>query len=431
LAGAVRPGPGATFATCGVIAMAMSKEASAVRIALVADASPVSDARSAATAAGPDGHAQRLSALASTLAGSGHSVTIYARKDAPALPSRVTAEPGVTIEHLPAGPATRLPDDKLLPHLAGFSEQMAQRWRQRSPDVVHAHFWTSGLAALAATRGLSLPVVQTFYSLGAAERRHDRAAGGPAARVKLEPVIARSVSAVLASSSREQAELASIGVPRASIRVVPCGVDTTAFLPDGPVAKRSRRPRLLAVSPLSGRHGLDTIIRALAWVRGAELVIAGGPPPAQLDSCPEYPRLVRLAEQLRVADRVTFTGRVSRERMPALLRSADLLVHLPLFEPFGMVPLEAMACGTPVVAAEGGSQQDAVVDGTTGALIPPGEPVLLARRIRELLASPILLEGYGIAAADRARARYSWERIGLETVAAYERSVAGTAGPSR
>ena len=88
-----------------------------------------------------------------------------------------------------------------------------------------------------------------------------------------------------------------------------------------------------------------------------------------------------------------------------------------------MVPLEAMACGTPVMAAAGGSHQDAIVDGATGVLVRPGQPALLARRIRQLLASPMLLQGYGIAAADRARARYSWERIGRETLAVYERSL--------
>jgi glycosyltransferase involved in cell wall biosynthesis len=124
-----------------------------------------------------------------------------------------------------------------------------------------------------------------------------------------------------------------------------------------------------------------------------------------------------------VADRVVFAGQVSRTRLPALLRSADLLVHTAMYEPFGMTPLEAMACGTPVMATAGGSHQDEVVDGATGVLVRPGQPAVLAARIRQLLASPMLLQGYGIAAADRARARYSWDRIGRETAAVYERSL--------
>jgi D-inositol-3-phosphate glycosyltransferase len=202
---------------------------------------------------------------------------------------------------------------------------------------------------------------------------------------------------------------------------VPSGVDVSAFGPAGPVARRTKRPRLLAVASHAQDHGLDTVIRALAHIPGAELLIVGGPPRAQLSGDPVLHGLAQLAERTGVSDRVLFTGQVGAARMPALLRSADMVVHVAMYEPFGLVPLEAMACGTPVVAAAGGSHQDAVVDGTTGILIPPGSPAALARRIRQLLASPMLLQGYGIAAADRASTRYSWERIAKETVAVYER----------
>ncbi len=395
-----------------------------MKIALVAEQASQHPAVRSSTAAEGGSQAHGLATLARTLGGFGNQVTIYTRKDAPGLPARAELAPGVTVEHLAAGPAARLPDDKVLQHMAAFSGQLAQRWRQRTPDIVHAHFWTGGLAALAATRDVRVPVVQTFHSLGTAERRHyGTLAAGSEARLRLEALIGRSVSAVLASSSGELSELARLGVPRTSVRVVPYGVDTDEFLPDGPVARRGSRPRLLAVAPLTERSGLDVIVRAMADVPSCELVIAGGPPRAQLDQQPVYRSLVRLARQLGVAGRVVFTGKVSRARMPALLRSADLLVHTTLYEPFGMVPLEAMACGTPVVAAAGGSHQDAIVDGTTGVLVRPGHPAALARQVRQLLASPMLLQGYGIAAADRARARYSWERIGRETLAVYERSM--------
>ncbi len=394
-----------------------------MQIALVAEQASQPPAARGASAADTGNQARGLSALARTLGELGHQVTIYMRKDAQSLPARAQLAAGVTVEHLPAGPATRLPADKVLQHMAAFSGQLAQRWHRDTPDIVHSHFWTGGLAALAATRDVRVPVVQTFHSLGTAERRHGTLAAGSEARLRLEALIGRSVSAVLASSSSELAELARLGVPRTSIRVVPYGVDTGEFLPDGPVARRSSRPRLLAVAPLTERSRLDVIVRAIADVPRCELVVAGGPPRAQLSQDPVYRSLVRLARQLRVADRVVFVGQVSRARMPALLRSADLLVHTALYEPFGMVPLEAMACGTPVMAAAGGSHQDAIVDGTTGVLVNPGQPAALARRVRQLLASPMLLQGYGIAAADRARSRYSWDRIGRETLAVYERSL--------
>jgi D-inositol-3-phosphate glycosyltransferase len=395
-----------------------------MRIALVAGQARPGTASLPEPAGSADlpGQAARVSSLGSTLAGLGHQVTIYARKDSPALPRTARLADGLTIEHLTAGPAAPLAEDKLLPHMAAFSGQLAQQWQRSAPDVVHAHFWTSGLAALAATRGLELPVVQTFHSLGSADLRHRSSlSASSAARVRLEGVIARSVAAVLAGSSAEMADLARLGVRRTSIRVVPSGVDVSAFGPAGPVARRTKRPRLLAVASHAQDHGLDTVIRALAHIPGAELLIVGGPPRAQLSGDPVLHGLAQLAERTGVSDRVLFTGQVGAARMPALLRSADMVVHVAMYEPFGLVPLEAMACGTPVVAAAGGSHQDAVVDGTTGILIPPGSPAALARRIRQLLASPMLLQGYGIAAADRASTRYSWERIAKETVAVYER----------
>ena len=158
----------------------------------------------------------------------------------------------------------------------------------------------------------------------------------------------------------------------------------------------------------------------LTRVPGAELVIAGGPAKSQLRKDEAYQDLTGLAERLGVADRVSFTGKIAPGGLPALLRSADLLVSAAPYEPSGAVALAAMACGIPVAAPAVGGCADAVLDGTTGALIPPGRPDLFARRVRDLLSSPLRLEAFGIAAADRATARYSWDRISRETVAAYE-----------
>jgi D-inositol-3-phosphate glycosyltransferase len=169
-------------------------------------------------------------------------------------------------------------------------------------------------------------------------------------------------------------------------------------------------------------NGMDTVIRALAALPGAELLVAGGPARADVGADPVLRELARLAERTGVSDRVMFTGKVAAARVPALLRSADLFVQVTGTESAAILPVEAMACGTPVVAAADSADQDAVVDGATGALVRPGDAAALARRIRQLLASPMLLEGFGIAAADRARSRYSWERVGQQTVAAYERA---------
>ena len=394
-----------------------------MRIALVAHhGSPLTQAtgqESVPQAASIAAHAQALANL-------GHRVTIYARRDARGLPGSAILAPRVTVEHVAAGPLAPLAADELAEHVAPFGDYLAQRWHRNQPDVVHAYFWTSGLAALAAIRGLDVPLVQTFGTLGAA---HRRSSPSPAQerRIRMEACIARSAHAVLASTSAEAAELVRMGVPRASVAVVPCGVDTDEFTPEGRVAKRNGRPRLLAVAPLRKDQGLDVLVRVLARVPGAELVIAGGPARAQLSKDEVYQELVRQAERFGVADRLSFTGKVAAGGLPALLRSADLLVSAATDDPLGAVAIAAMACGTPVAAGAVGGLRDAVLDGTTGVLVPPDRPDMLARRVRLLLASPLRVEAFGIAAADRATARYSWDRISRETLAAYERCLQPTA----
>ena len=389
-----------------------------MRIALVAPSSdpfaPHLDPRSAA-------EATRVISLARSLAAVGHRITVYARKDSDALPESAIAAPGVTIEHVPAGPAAPVEPDALTAHLPEFGNYLTQRWRRNRPDVVHAHSWTMGLAALAGARGLGIPVVQTFGSLGGAERRHGLPETPSDARVRLEACIARTADAVLASSAEELADLARLGVPRAKIKVVPCGVDTEQFSPEGPVAERVAGVRLLAAEPLTEPDNLAIAVHAVAEIPEAELVIMGGPEKASLGKDKAYKGLMRLAKTLHVADRLVFTGRISPEDLPALLRSADVLVSTAPYEPVGLTMLQAMACGTPVVAPASGAVRDAVVDATTGLLMPPGvpHPARLAMMLRRLLANSLRLEAYGIGAADRAKSRYSWERIVRETLTAY------------
>jgi glycosyltransferase involved in cell wall biosynthesis len=348
----------------------------------------------------------QLTELSRSLAECGHKVTVYTRKQHASQPAQLS--PG-GVRVIPLGPAAA---EDPLDGMSAFTGQLRGAWAKNRPDVVHAVRWDSGLAALAAARGFGIPLVQAFGSLGVAEQRHRLALGAAGtARIKLEPAIGRSATTVLAANSDEASDLAQLGVRRSSIRVVPCGIDTDEFTPEGPAAERGARPRLLTVVDAAEEPGLGTLLRALCQVPEAELVIAGGGT--------EYRGL---AESLGVTDRVVFAGPVSRPQLPALLRSADLFVHTATYEPSGTALLEAMACGTAVVATASGAAADAVVDGTTGILVQPGRPVLLAQRIRRLLARPMLVEGYGLAAADRVRSRYSWDRIAAETIAAYERA---------
>jgi glycosyltransferase involved in cell wall biosynthesis len=369
----------------------------------------------------------RLLELSRSLASKGHRVTIYAQRYNAALPERAELEPGVTVEYI--GPADEhYGESDLLAQVPAFSRPLHEHWRRNRPDVVHALRWTSGLAALAAARDLRIPVVQSFDSLGIAERRHHviaRDAGTE--RIRLEPAIGRSASAVLAGSSDEESDLTRLGVPRRSIRVVPCGVDTDEFNPEGPVAERTTRPRLVTMVDLSEYDAVGTLLRAISKVPGADLVVAGGPAPDKLRDDLSFRRLYKLADYLGVSSQVTFAGQVGRAALAPLLRSADLVVSISEYDPTGILAVQAMACGTPVIASAVGGQVDAIVDGTTGILVPPGRPALLAQRIRQLLAHPMLLEAFSVAAADRARSRYSWDRIAHETLAVYDTALGSNA----
>jgi len=381
---------------------------------------------------GPDRDDIGLSELTRNLAGHGHQVTVYTQKN---LPDQAELPAGVRVEHIDADPvaetATEPGDADLLEQVPAFSGPLRSLWQSDRPDVVHALRWTSGLAALAAARDLGIPVVQEFSSLSITERRAAagfadqpgavKANGASAARIRLEPAIGRSATAVLATNSAEVSDLTSLGVHRSSIQVVPWGVDTDLFSPEGPVATRNGRPRLLTVADLTQRKPLETLFRALTHVPGAELLIVGGPAEAELEKDDNYVKLAKFAARLGITDRVIFTGAVEYAAMPPLLRSADLVISTCQYEPSGTTSLQAMACGTPVIAPPVGGHVDAVVDGTTGIIIPPDRPALLAQRIRQLLAHPMLMEAYGVAAVDRVRSRYSWDRIAGETLAVYDR----------
>lgn len=384
---------------------------------------------------GPDRDDIGLGELTRKLAGQGHQVTVYAQKNLADVPDQAELHAGVRVEHIDAGPvaetATESGDADLLERVPAFSGPLRSLWESDRPDVVHALAWTSGLAALAAARDLGIPVVQEFSSLSVAERRAAagfrdqpgavKADGASAARIRLEPAIGRSATAVVATNSAEVSDLASLGVHRSSIRIVPWGVDTDLFTPEGPVAKRNGRPRLLTAADLTQRKPLETLLRALTKVPDAELLVVGGPAEGELSEDDNYVKLAKFAATLGIADRVIFTGTVEYAAMPPLLRSADLVISTCQYEPSGTTSLQAMACGTPVIAPPVGGHIDAVVDGTTGIIIPPDRPALLAQRIRQLLAHPMLIEAYGVAAVDRVRSRYSWDRIAGETLAVYDR----------
>jgi glycosyltransferase involved in cell wall biosynthesis len=232
--------------------------------------------------------------------------------------------------------------------------------------------------------------------------------------------IIERADAIAATCTDEAFELIRLGADPARLSVVPCGVDVDAFRPDGAAEPRTPgRARLVCLGRLVERKGLGDVISALPLLQNAELIVVGGPEAAALASDPEARRLLDLARELGVAERVRLRGRVGRDAVPALLRSADAVVCAPWYEPFGIVPLEAMACGVPVVATAVGGMVDSVVHEVTGLHVPPRNPPALAAALATLLDDAPLRDELGAAGVERVRARYTWAHVAAATLEVY------------
>ncbi|SBT37493.1 glycosyltransferase [Micromonospora auratinigra] len=379
------------------------------------------------------GQHTHVAELAAALVGEGHDVRVYTRRDSTVLPDAVSTPDGYQVCHVPAGPAKRVPKDDLLPYMGEFGSWLADTWRHGdwTPDVAHAHFWLSGLATVHAGRRTGVPTVLTYHALGSVKRRHLGARDtSPPGRVGYERALGRAVDRVVVQCEDEVAELVRMGVPRSRMALVPAGVNQSVFCPDGPVAPRDpARPRILTVGRMVERKGFLDVVRALPAVPDAECVVVGGPAAELLPADSFARRLRALADACGVADRVKLVGGVPREDLAAWYRSTDVLVTAPWYEPFGLTPLEGMACGVPVVGTDVGGITDTVVDGLTGDLVPPRDPRTLGTTIRRLLADKVRRFTYATAALDRIRSRYSWKRCAEQLGAVYA-TVATVARPA-
>ncbi|GID29716.1 glycosyltransferase [Paractinoplanes brasiliensis] len=397
-----------------------------MRIAMISEhASPLA-ALGGVDAGGQNSH---VAELAGALAAAGHQIRVYTRRDSADRPAVIPMADGIDVVHVPAGPATALPKDELLPYMGAFAEWLAENWRTEwKPDVAHAHFWMSGLAAVTAARQCDVPVVQTYHALGSVKRRHQGSADtSPPRRIAYERELGRAVDQVIVQCQDEVRELLRLGVPRTQMTLVPSGVNTERFRADGPAVARDRgRLRILTVARLVERKGVEDQIRALPAVPGAELVVVGGPPDGDLGSDPYARKLRLLAAECRVADRVVLAGAVPSHEMPRWYRSADILAATPWYEPFGLTVLEAMACGVPVVATSVGGLSDTVVDGVTGDLVPPRDPARLGQALRRLAGDDMRRLSYGAAAVDRSQYTYAWPRIAERLAEAYAGVAANT-----
>lgn len=373
--------------------------------------------------------------VAKQLAERGLDVDVYTRCDNAHLPEVVQIGPRMRVIHVPAGPPAAVPKERLLPYMGAFADYMIARMR-REPDpvdVMHANFFMSGEAGLRVKKRIGIPLVMTFHALGRVRRLHQGAADGfPDERFAIEDTLARRCDRLIAECPQDALDLTTHYRADASrIDIVPCGFDAREFRP---VPRADARARLgwpqdafivLQLGRLVPRKGIDNVIDALARMpheprRPARLYIVGGSQAAPDPSRdPELARLAARARAAGVADRVTFVGRRERDTLHLYYSAADVFVTTPWYEPFGITPVEAMACAAAVIGSDVGGIRTTVDHGVTGYLVPPRQPAALAARLVQLRAQPGLCEALGRAGYLRAHRFYTWRGVADRLVAIY------------
>ncbi len=403
-----------------------------MRIALISEhASPL------AAPGGTDSGGQNVyvANVAACLARLGHHVDVLTRRDAPSLPGVVEMEPRLRVIHVPAGPAAPVAKEEMLPLMAAFTAASVQLFRQSEPyDVVHANFFMSGLVGLRLKALLGTPLVMTYHALGLVRREHQGAADGfPPERVAIERRIAQVADRVVAECPQDESDLQRLyGVPAERLAMVPCGVDLAEFGARTTASRRRARRQLglgedefvvLQLGRMVPRKGVDNVIQAVAQMDRSRpvrlLVVGGNSASADESATPEIGRLRTIAAECGLAAAVTFTGQRPRSALRTCYHAADVFVSTPWYEPFGITPLEAMACGLPVIGSAVGGIRYSVVDGITGFLVPPRAPHVLAQRLEQLRADPSLAAALGRAGARRVRSRFTWDRVTEELVDVY------------
>lgn len=392
-----------------------------MRIALVSARSPLAEPGEPGWSA----EVVRVRELADALAGAGHEVTVYARRDDPSRPGAARPGPGLSVHHLDAGPALPPTPERLEGCVPELARALHTSWQTDPPDVVHSHDRATGLAAGAAARELGLALVVSVHPT-----RDDPGGAEPDGPASAERSLLRNADRVVAGSEDELVALLRRGAPRPRLRVVPGGVDTERWRPDGPALRRTERPRLLSLAGLAAGDGVDETINALRGVPEAELFVAGGPAPGSAaDGDADLARLHALAARDGVSGRVRFLGAVSRASVPRLLRSSDALVSVPRWASSGTAALEAMACGRAVVASAVGALRDTVVDEVTGVLVLPGRQAELVAAVRGALAAPGTCTAFGIAGRDRATSRFARPRLVAAVTEVYREAIAARSVP--
>lgn len=401
-----------------------------MKIALISEhASPL------ATLGGVDAGGQNtyVACVASYLVEAGHQVDVLTRRDAPGLAPVVTLRPGLRVIHVPAGPPEFIPKEQLLPYMRDFVSATEELiLRGQSYDVVHANFFMSGLVALQLKERFGIPFVITFHALGRVRREHlGHADAFPDVRLDIEQRLIERADRIIAECPQDESDLVRLhGADPHRISMVPCGVDLYQFRPMDKLEARARLGLsatdfiVLQLGRMVPRKGIDNVIQAMSClddrIPGQLLVVGGDCAEPDEHITPEIGRLRRLAHDCGVGDRVRFTGHRGRTELRTYYAAADVFVTTPWYEPFGITPLEAMACGTPVIGSAVGGIQYSVLEGVTGYLVPPRDPQGLARYLAMLHDNPAMAQALGKAGTRRVRCKFTWDRVTSELLSIYQ-----------
>ena len=384
-----------------------------------------------------------VSELSRNLAHRGYAIDIYTRHEDARIPEIVEMEPGVRVVHLKAGPLAPRSKDELWPFMPAFRDSLL-RFMERDEihyDLIHSNFWMSGWVATELRRRLDIPVVQIFHAMGKTKRRHQRKVDtSPGNRIKTELDVVASVDKIIAQCPNERAELVDdYRADPDKIALIPSAVNTSIF---NPVTQDEARQYvglergkkvIVYVGRLLPRKDIRNIVRALALlVRQSEngedapllLVVGGESEDPNPNATSEIDELQKLAHKLGVTDHVRFIGKRQPECLRYYYSAADVAATTPWYEPFGLTPLEAMACGRPVIGSAVGGITFTIKDGETGLLVPPRDPEALAAALQRLFDQPVLRKRMGLAARKRVQREFSWPIVAMRTGALYDKTLA-------
>jgi glycosyltransferase involved in cell wall biosynthesis len=376
--------------------------------------------------------------LARFLAQAGYHIDIYTRCDNSGLQQVVNWLPGVRVIHIKAGPVAVIPKEELLPYMTEFSKNMISFIDQYNLnyELIHANFFMSALVAAQIKETLDIPFTVTFHALGHIRKIHQGNNDKfPKERIQIEKDVANLADYVIAECPQDRDDLMQYyHVPTEKIVIVPCGFSEQEFYPvKKHVARRilkinGNEPVLLQLGRMVPRKGVDNVIQALGKIKAmgkrVRLLIVGGesdhPDPS---NCPEIARLQKIATENNVLADVYFAGRKGRDLLKFYYAAADIFITTPWYEPFGITPLEAMACGTPVIGSNVGGIKYSVIDGETGALVNPNNPDELAEKVTELIFNNEKLKEMGQNAIRRVNRYFTWEIVALKIGKLYKKMI--------